>query len=87
MASQFKVILTHPEINFFDDIIDVNWGQVISDVIDQNIILTVLIHNLKTAWPTKILMPFLSPLDNLIWDACIIFRKGVDNFEIAHKTW
>ena len=27
-------------------------------IIDQNNILTVLIHNLKTAWPTKISMPF-----------------------------
>ena len=26
--------------------------------IDQNIILTVLIHNLKTAWPTEISMLF-----------------------------
>ena len=37
-----------------------------SSVIDQNIDLTVLIHNLKTAWPTQISMPFLSSLDNSI---------------------
>ena len=35
-------------------------------VIHQNNILTVLIHNLKTAWSTKISMPFLSSLDNLL---------------------
>ena len=52
-------------------------------VIDPNNILTVLIHNLKTAWPTKISMPFLSFLGNLLLDACIIFQDGVDNFEIA----
>ena len=33
-------------------------------VIDQ--ILTVLIHNLKAVWPTKISMPLLSSLDNLL---------------------
>ena len=31
-------------------------------------------------------MPFLSSLDNLLLDAHIIFRKSVDNFEIAHKN-
>ena len=46
-------------------------------VIGQNIILTVLIHNLKTARPTKIPMPFLNSLDNLLWDVCIIFFKKV----------
>ena len=35
-------------------------------VIDQNIILTVLINNLETAWLTKILMPFLSSFDNFL---------------------
>ena len=34
-------------------------------LIDQNIILTALIHNLKTVWPTKFSMSFLSSLDNL----------------------
>ena len=33
---------------------------------DQNNTLTVLIHNLKIAWPTNISMPFLSSLDNLL---------------------
>ena len=40
-----------------------------------NIILTVLIHVLKAALPTKIQMLFLSSLDNLLLDACIIFQK------------
>ena len=31
-------------------------------------------------------MPFLSSLDNLLWNAYVIFHKGVDNFEIEHKT-
>ena len=50
--------------------------------------LIVLIHSLKTAGLTKISMPFLSSLDNLLKDACIIFWKSIDNFEIhvAHKT-
>ena len=34
--------------------------------IGQNNSLTVLIHNLKTTWPTKVSMPFLSSLDNLL---------------------
>ena len=55
-------------------------------VIDQNNILNVLIFNLKTTWSTKISMPFLSSLDNLILDAYIIFQKGVDYFEIENKT-
>ena len=57
-----------------------------SCVIDQNDILNVLTHNLETAWPTKILMLFLSSLDNLLLYAYIIFQKGVDYFEIEHKT-
>ena len=31
-------------------------------------------------------MLFLSFLDNLLYDGYIIFQKGVDNFEIEHKT-
>ena len=42
-------------------------GQaILENFIDQNNILTVLIHNLKTIWPTKMSMPFLSSLDNLL---------------------
>ena len=42
-------------------------------------------HNLKTAWSTKISMQFLSSMVNLLQDAYIIFQEGVDNFEIEHK--
>ena len=31
-------------------------------------------------------MLFLNYLDNLLYDAYIIFQKGVDNFEIEYKT-
>ena len=34
-----------------------------------------LMHNSRTAWPTKILMPFLSFLDNLLQVAYLIFQK------------
>ena len=54
--------------------------------------MTVLIHNLQIAWPTsstcttEMSMPSLSSLDSLLKDACYFFKKGVDNFEIKHKT-
>ena len=32
------------------------------------------------------LMLFWSSLDNLLYDAYIIFQNDVDNFEIEHKT-
>ena len=48
--------------------------------------MTVLIHNLKTAWSTKISMQFWSSLDNLLYDANIIFQNSVDNFENVQKT-
>ena len=47
---------------------------------------TVLNPNLKTAWSTKISMSSLSSLDNVLYDTRIIFRKNVDDFEIAHKN-
>ena len=50
---------------------------------DPNNILTVLIYNLKTAWPTKISMPFFKFLEHF---ANVIFQAGVDYFEIEHKT-
>ena len=53
---------------------------------DQNSQNIVLINNSRTAWPTLILMLFLSFLDNLLKNAYIILQKGVDNFEIEHKT-
>ena len=40
----------------------------------------------KNASHTKIPMPFLSSLDNLLEDAYIIFQKSVDNFAIEHQT-
>ena len=53
---------------------------------DQKSQNVVLINNSRTAWPTYILMLFLSFLDNLLQDALSFFQKGVDNFEIEHKT-
>ena len=48
---------------------------------------TVLIHNLQKACSSKILMPLLSFLVNLLLDECIIFQKGVNNFKKEHKTY
>ena len=55
---------------------------------DQNSQNIVLINNSKTAWPTQILMLFLSFFRQFtIKDAYIyIFLESVDNFEIDHKT-
>ena len=47
----------------------------ILELLSQNNILTILIHNLKTVWPTKIPMPFLSSLDKLLKVAYTIFQK------------
>ena len=54
-------------------------------VIDWNTLLHGLINTLRTAWPTKILLPFLS-LSKKKKDNHIIFEKSVDDFEIVHKT-
>ena len=83
-ASYSKLSKKHKNANKIANNLNRSNGSL---VIDQNILLTVLIHNLQTGWPTKISMPFLSFLDNLLLDTCIIWRKSVDNFEIAHKTW
>ena len=53
---------------------------------DQNSQNVVWINNSRTDWPTLMLVLFLSSLDNLLYDVYIIFQKGVDNFEIEHKT-
>ena len=55
------------------------------DQISQNI---VLIKNSRTAWPTYILMLFLSFLDNYRNKMqMLFFKKDVDDFEIVeHKT-
>ena len=47
-------------------------GQVVLDQNRQNI---VLINNSRTAWLTKIVMPFLSVSDNLLRDNYIIKKK------------
>ena len=54
---------------------------------DQNSQNVAWINNSRTAWPTKISVPFLSSLGNLLQDTYIIFQKGVDYFEIEHKTY
>ena len=66
--------------------IKIKVDQVVLELIGPNSILTVLIYNLKTAWPTKIPMPFMSSLNILLWYAYVIFQEGVDYFEIEHKT-
>ena len=43
-------------------------------VMDQNSQNNILINNLRTAWPTSILMPFFSSLDNYLQDAYITFH-------------
>ena len=59
-----------------------------SEVIDQNNILNVLINISKNAWPTRILMLFLSFSDKLLQDAYTIFQNSVDkkihSFARAH---
>ena len=44
------------------------------------------LNNSKTAWPTKILMSFLSVSGNSLQDDYVIFQKSVDNLEIMYKT-
>ena len=44
-------------------------------VIDQNIILTILIHDLKTAWSTKILMPVFSSFSTIYFKIHALFFK------------
>ena len=53
---------------------------------NQNSQNVVWINNSRFTWPTLILILVLSSLDNLLQDAYINFQKGVDNFEIEHKT-
>ena len=60
-------------------------GQAVLELLIQTQHFDCLICNLKTAWPTLILMLFLSSLDNLLYLRCV-FQKDVDNFEIEHKT-
>ena len=65
------------------------WETVIEVLIQKSFWLF-LIHNLNTAWPTKISMSCFSSLDNLLQDAYIIFSpKNVLIIfnEIEHKTF
>ena len=59
-------------------------GQAVFELQIKTVKMLLCINNSRTAWPTLILMLFLSSLDNLL-NACIIFQKEVDNFEIEHK--
>ena len=56
-------------------------------VIDQNV-QNILLSDLRSAWPTEILMPLLSFLDNLLLRSFPYntFQISVDNFKIKHKT-
>ena len=42
------------------------WAKQFFELLIFDIIFSVLIHDLKTAWHTKIQMPFLSSLQNLL---------------------
>ena len=68
--------------------IKIKVGQAILELWIKTNILTVLICNLRTTWPTKIPMPFLSSLNNFVQGSqcTIYFQKVVDNFQIEHKT-
>ena len=45
---------------------EIKVGQAVLELWSKTNILAVLIYNLKTAWPTKISMPFLSSLNNFL---------------------
>ena len=61
------------------NIIKIEEGQVLLELLIQTNILTVLIYNLKTAWSTNISMPFWNPwtifykMHNLFFKKLIIF--------------
>ena len=59
-------------------------GQAVLQLLIKTIFFTFLIYNLKTAWPTKISMPFLSSLANLLSVACSIFQQKVLIFLRSH---
>ena len=66
--------------------IEILVGQEVFKLQIKTVKMLVWINNSRTDWPTLILMPFFSFLDNLLQDAYIIFQQDVDNFEIEHKT-
>ena len=55
-------------------------------VVDPNSILIVLVHNVKAAMPTRVSVPFWGSLGDLLWDACVVFRVGVDCFEMERRA-
>ena len=46
----------------------------------------IVINSSRTAWPTKILIPFLRFSDSLLQDSHTVFQNSVDNFEIVHNA-
>ena len=68
----------------FKNIIKIKVGQVVLEFIDPNNILTVLIHNLTTIWPFKMMPFFLVPW-TINYKMHYFSQKSVDNFEIEHK--
>ena len=61
-------------------------GLVVLRTIVQNMENIILIRNLGTAWPTKLLMSFLTFSDSCFKIHISFFYKIIDNFEIVHKT-
>ena len=53
---------------------------------DQNIQNIDLISNSRTALAYLNFSIIYEFLDNFLYDTCIIFHKGADNFQIDHKT-
>ena len=51
-------------------------GQAAPELLIQKQHLTVLIYNLKSPWPTKISMPFLSSLSIFLRDTKFILQKS-----------
>ena len=54
---------------------------------EKNFLLRPCQQTLKITWPTKILMLFLSSLDNFLYLFKKRRKKSVDNFEMEHKTY
>ena len=55
--------------------IKIKVGQAVLEFLLQKQHLAVLICNLKTAWPTKISMPFLSSLNNFYKMHNLFFKR------------
>ena len=65
--------------------IKIKVGQAVLELLIQKQHFDYLICNLKTAWRTKMSMPFLSSLNNF-YRMHFIFQKVVDYFEKEHTT-